>query len=114
MLPVSTCAAAGGAARPSRHAATAMARPPERRAFIIGVSSLGPKLRPRPLNVVERPIVEIESEMPRAEHLEAFRRPPHRRIWNADHHDIGTHRIRPEALAENRVAGLRVEVADQV
>src|SRR5439155_19849729 len=88
---------------------------PTREPFIlVAPRSMRPESGPRPLNLVERPVVEVESEVPRSKHFEPFRRAPFGRVRNADHHDVRIHRIRAEALAEDRVAWFRIEIAGEV
>src|SRR5207247_747687 len=63
---------------------------------------------------LDRLVVDIEAEMTRAEDLEALRRPPHRRCRAADDDNLLAYRIIAHADAGDSVAGLRIEVIDEV
>src|SRR5438093_11624988 len=69
------------------------------------------RLRPAAHHLVERPIVEIESEMTRPHHVDPPRPPPHRLVRDPDHDDVGVHPLCAEPLAEAGIAGFRLEVA---
>src|SRR5207237_10721870 len=66
---------------------------------------------PLPIYVFNRPVIEVEPEVSRPNHLDALRRSERRRERRPpDHHDVAADRITAQTAARDRLSGLRIEV----